>query len=784
MVLCPQCNEENPPKFRLCGYCGAPLAAPAPALPPREVRRTVTIIFCDLKGSTELGESLDTEVLHEVKERYFQAMAAEITRHGGKIEKYIGDAIMAVFGLPQLHEDDALRALRAAQGMREALKSVNVELKERYGVELANRTGINTGEVVAVDDPTATQKLATGDAVNVAARLEQAAPPGEIYLGAVTYHLARDAIEAEAVEPLTLKGKSERVAAYRLVDASGLDGYVRRADSQIVGREDELAAVEALLAELMQSRTAHVATILGHAGIGKSRLSREVMARAAGAGARTVQGRCLPYGDGITFWPLRDIANGAAEIRADDSPEEARAKLAALIDDADVTDRLASAIGLSTGAFAMHEINWAARKFLEKLAADRPLVALIDDIHWAEPAFLDLLDHVLDSAENAPILLLATSRPDLLEKRPKWGERPGSLRLELKPLSDAAAARVAENLLGASFPADVAARIVAAAEGNPLYVEQILAMLVDSKAIEKGDDGSWVRGEQYGEIEIPPTIKALLEARLGQLGRNERYAIEPASVIGLQFAVSAVASLEPESARTGIDEQIATLTRKQFVLAVPTDETELIYRFHHHLVRDTVYAGLLKRSRANLHVEFVRWADQVNAERGRALEFEEILGYHLEQAHRYLTELGPLDEKAHEIGRDASRRLASAGASLVRARRRARCGEPAPARDRAAQGRRSTAPAAAAAARRGAARARQVRGRQGAGRSRPCASPTRRATCASGRRPTSCACTCGCTRPSRAAGARRRSSSRPRPSRCSRRKARTPSWRGRGGWSR
>ena len=661
MVLCPQCNEENPPKFRLCGYCGAPLLVPGPALPEREVRRTVTIIFCDLKGSTELGESLDTEVLHEVKRRYFQVMAAEITRHGGKIEKYIGDAIMAVFGLPQLHEDDALRALRAAQGMREALKTVNVELKERYGVELANRTGINTGEVVAVDDPAAAQQLATGDAVNVAVRLEQAAPPGEIYLGAVTYHLARDAIEVEAVEPLTLKGKSERVAAYRLIDASGLDGYIRRADSQIVGREDELAAVKALLGKLMESRTAHLVTFLGHAGIGKSRLSREVMARAARSGARTVQGRCLPYGDGITFWPLREIANGAAEIRADDRPEKARAKLAALIDDADVTDRLTSAIGLSTGAFALHEISWAARKFFEKLAADRPLVALIDDIHWAEPAFLDLLDHVLDSAENAPILLLATSRPDLLEKRPKWGERSGSQRLELKPLSDAAAARIAENLLGANFPPDVVARIVAVAEGNPLYVEQILAMFVDSKAIEKGDDGRWVRGEQYGEIEIPPTVKALLEARLGQLGRNERYAIEPASVIGLQFAVSAVASLEPENARIGIDEQIATLTRKQFILAVPSEETELVYRFHHHLVRDTVYAGLLKRSRAKLHVEFVRWADGVCAQRGRALEFEEILGYHLEQAHRYLTELGPLDEKAHEIGRDASRRLASAG---------------------------------------------------------------------------------------------------------------------------
>jgi len=661
MVLCPQCNEENPPKFRLCGYCGAPLAPAAPPLPPREVRRTVTIIFSDLKGSTELGESLDPEVLHDVKERYFQAMAAEITRHGGKIEKYIGDAIMAVFGLPQPHEDDALRAVRAAAGMQEALKRVNVELGERYGVALANRTGINTGEVVAVDDPQAAQKLATGDAVNVAARLEQAAPTNEIYLGAVTHHLVRDAIEAEAVEPLTLKGKSEPVAAFRLIAARGLDGYARREDSPIVGREDEIAAVDRILGEITNEREARLVTIFGHAGIGKSRLAREVIAR-AGEGARIVKGRCLAYGDGITFWPLREIAGGAAGIRADDGPAEARAKLAELIGDDDVVARIASAIGLSEGAFALHEVNWAARKLFERLAVDGPLVALIDDIHWAEPAFLDLIEHVLDSAENAPILLLATARPDLLEKRPAWAERDGALRIELKPLSDAAAARVAENLLGASFPADVAARIVAAAEGNPLYVEQILAMLVDTKAIRKQDDGQWVRGENYGEIDIPPTIKALLEARLGQLAPGERTAIEPASVIGLQVAAPAVASLAPERARQSIEEQLANLTRKQFVHALPSaEDAELIYRFHHHLVRDTVYGSLLKRVRANLHVDFVKWADKVNAERGRGLEFEEILGYHLESAHRYLVELGPLDERGHEIGRDASRRLASAG---------------------------------------------------------------------------------------------------------------------------
>src|SRR3982750_4705902 len=253
MINCPQCNEENPPKFRLCGYCGTPLVAAAPGLPAREVRRTVTIIFCDLKGSTELGGVLDPEALHEVKDRYFAAMAAEITRHGGKIEKYIDDAIMAVFGLPLPPEDDALGAVRAAAAMQTVLQQVNLDLQARYGIVLANRTGINTGEVVANDDPAAEQKLATGDAVNITARLEQAAPENQIYLGETTWRLVRDAVEGEAVEPLELKGKSKPVAAYRLVSASGLDGYVRRHDSPFVGRDEELAAIDAALAEVTEA---------------------------------------------------------------------------------------------------------------------------------------------------------------------------------------------------------------------------------------------------------------------------------------------------------------------------------------------------------------------------------------------------------------------------------------------------------------------------------------------------------------------------------------------------
>ncbi len=656
MIRCPSCQEENPPKFRLCGYCGTALA---PALPLREVRRTVTLLFSDLKGSTALGERLDAEAMHEVKERYFSAMAAQITRHGGKIEKYIGDAIMAVFGLPVVHEDDALRAVRAALGMQAELKRVNADLQLRYGVTLGNRTGINTGEVVANDAAGADQKLATGDAVNLAARLEQAAPENEVYLGQETYRLVRDAVQVEAVEPLELKGKSERIPAWRLVSAEGLDGYLRRHDAPLVGRDAEVAAIDELLAQVLERKAVQLVTIVGDAGIGKSRLAYEAMTR-AGPNARVLRGRCLPYGDGITFWPLRDMACAAADIRPDDTPEAAHAKLVATVGDADVADRLAAAAGLSAASFPLHELYWAARKFLERMAADGPLVALFDDIHWAEQAFLDLIENLLDTARNAPILLLATARHDLLEERPAWGERPDALRLVLRPLSHDAAGSVARNLFGAAeLPDDLVERIVAAAEGNPLYLEQMLSMLVDAGSL-RFENGRWVRGEAAADLLIPPTIRALLEARLARLAREERSTIEPASVVGLEFPSAAVASLAPDALRPNVADHLGTLSRKRFVLESASADGEAVFRFYHHLVRDTVYGGLLKRARATLHVDFVRWADRINAERGRELEFEEILGYHLEQAYNYLGELGPLDDAGRAIGRDAALRLSSA----------------------------------------------------------------------------------------------------------------------------
>src|SRR6187549_775743 len=291
LVVCPNCGEENPAKFRLCGFCGTALA---PELPPQEVRKTVTIVFSDLKGSTSLGESLDSESLREVMNRYFDEMRAVLEQHGGTIEKFIGDAVMAVFGLPRLHEDDALRAVRAAAGMKEALERVNEELERVWGVRLTNRTGVNTGEVVA-GDPTTGQRLVTGDAVNVAARLEQAAPANEILLGELTYELVRESVDVETVEPLELKGKAERVAAYRLVDIIERTGRDRE-ESPLVGRDRELGILEQSLADAYVTQRCRLVTVVGEAGVGKSRLIHEFLEEHESE-AVTLRGRCLSYGD-------------------------------------------------------------------------------------------------------------------------------------------------------------------------------------------------------------------------------------------------------------------------------------------------------------------------------------------------------------------------------------------------------------------------------------------------------------------------------------------------------
>jgi class 3 adenylate cyclase/tetratricopeptide (TPR) repeat protein len=655
VLVCPSCGEENPDRFRLCGFCGTSLQ---PEAPPQENRRNVTVVFSDLKGSTSLGERLDSEALREVLAIYFEAMSAVLVRHGGTIEKYIGDAIMAVFGLPRLHEDDALRAVRAAGEMRETLEVVNERLERDYGVRLENRTGVYTGEVVAGDITTG-QRLVTGDTVNVAARLEQNAPACEVLIGQPTYDLVRDAVEVEVVEPLELKGKSERIPAYKLVSAGAGEGRVRRHDLPLVGRAEPLVALSAVLDDVRESQRPQLVTLLAPAGTGKSRLVRGFL-DGRGHGCVTLVGRCLPYGEGITYWPIGDAIRGLARV-AEDEPSEDVAKRVATLFSAipEAGRRVASAIGLTDEAFPADEITWGVRKLIESLADPGPVIMVLDDIHWAEPTLLDMAKDLLSSVE-APMMLICAARRDLLDDHPDWpteGVRARSI--ELSPLNEDEANLVIGSLLGTgTVDPEISRWLTAAADGNPLFLEQMLSMLIDDGAIRE-EDGLWVPVKPLEELEVPGTISALLAARLDRLGPTDRTVIERGSIMGQTFYRGGVEALSPEPVRPLVQASLDSLESKELVRATGDEFVGLpTYRFQHVLIRDVAYERMLKRTRAELHVAFVDWIEQVAPDRLR--EFEEIRGYHLEQAYLIRADIGAPTDLA-VLGERAAAYLGSAG---------------------------------------------------------------------------------------------------------------------------
>ena len=657
MLRCPGCGEENPGRFRLCGYCGSVLIAQPP---PQEVRKTVTVVFCDLKGSTELADRLDSEALREVLATYFSAMKPVLERHGGTIEKYIGDAIMAVFGLPRMHEDDALRAVRAAAMMREALEDLNVTLRAQFGVTLENRTGVNTGEVVTGDTGDS-QRLATGDTVNVAARLEQAAPTGEILIGESTYRLVRGAVAVVPVEPLTLKGKPEPVPAYRLFSITADATSAGPASRPLVGRAREIAALDADFRRSVAGPEGRLITLFGEAGVGKSRLIEEFV-NSLTEEATVLRGRCLSYGDGITFWPLAEVLRQAAGIVPEDSEEDARIKLKSCFGEqlADATSRIESGIGLSQDFFGKDELFWGIRTVLEELARRQPLVVVFDDIHWAEPTFLDLIEDILDASLGVPLLLVCSARHELREDRPGFaaGRRAAS-QIELAELSLTESGRVVRNLLGeASLPKPLEQRILGLAEGNPLFIEQMLSMLIDDGRLRE-QAGHWVFSGAADVVSVPGNVSSLLGARLDRLGPTERRVVESASVIGLEFSTSVLSVLVGESvARTDLESALAGLCSKQLIRRAEPGEAD-DFHFSHILVRDTAYARLLKRTRARLHERFAAClTDTIGS---RLAEYEEIIGYHLEQSFRYRAELGPVDDDGRRLGAEASRHLSSAG---------------------------------------------------------------------------------------------------------------------------
>jgi class 3 adenylate cyclase/tetratricopeptide (TPR) repeat protein len=665
MLRCPNCGEENPEKFRHCGYCGAQLSRPVEAEAAEEVRKTVTVVFCDLKGSTSLGEKLDSESLREVLDVYFSAMRQVLERHGGTVEKYIGDAIMAVFGLPRLHEDDALRAVRAALEMGTVLEKLNVRLQATWGVRLQNRTGVNTGEVITGDSATR-QRLATGDTINVAARLEQAAPDGEVLIGDATFRLVKDAVTAEPMEPLELKGKSTRVRAHRLTGVSGEEAITRRVDLPFVGRERELGRLLDAFGRALEYSHCEVVTVLGQAGMGKSRLIEEFV-RHVGGRAQVLRGRCLPYGDGITFWPIAEALRQAAGILFEDREEEARAKLRSLAGEGreDAALRIWSLIGSGSGGYSKDELLWSVRYVLDTIARRRPLVVIFDDIHWAEPIFLDLIEHIATTSAGVPLLIVCAARHELLDEYPGFlAGRPGAHRVELRELSRSDTARVLENLIGAvHLPLGLEDRILSVADGNPLFAEQMTSMLIDSGVVD-GKDGGWAYADGYDDVTVPPNISSLLASRLDHLPPRERGLVERAAVIGLEFPSPAVAALALDGGPdSNLGPLLSALCGKRLVRPIDVRPDGTDYQFSHILVRDAAYDRLLKRTRARLHERYADWLLKVSGT--RAVEFEEIIGYHLEQSFRYRAELGPVDARGRSLGERAAGHLGAAGFKAI-----------------------------------------------------------------------------------------------------------------------
>jgi class 3 adenylate cyclase/tetratricopeptide (TPR) repeat protein len=662
VATCTNCGTENPEGARFCYSCGTTIGTPAE--PPRESRKTVTVLFIDAVSSTALGERMDPESLRAVMTRYFDVMRDAIESHGGAVEKFIGDAVMAIFGVPVVHEDDALRACRAAIEIRRRLSELEPLIRADQGVAIEWRAGINTGQVVA-GDVAAGQRIVTGDAVNVAARLEAAAAPGEILMGAETYALVREAVSTASVEPLTLKGKSDPVPAWRLIGVSNSVGrHARPSDAPLVGRLRPLRLLDDAFHEAVEERICHLFTIVGAAGVGKSRVVEEFIG-SLGEQAQVASGRCLAYGQGITYWPVAEAIRDAAGIAEGDDAEAAVARLREVLGSEPEAERIGAIVGgllgIEDGPTAPDEIFSAIRKTFEAVARKTSLILVLDDIHWGEPTFLDLIEHIADWTRDAPILLIVMARPDLLEKRPTWG---GGKRwvttMQLEPLSDIESEELVTSLLGrADLPAEFRTHISHAAEGNPLFVEELLAKLIDDGFLVQAGDG-WAAPGDLRQLALPPTIQALLAARLDGLGSEERTVIERASVEGKVFHRGAVMELAPEPMRGQVRDRLASLMRMELVrpdqASFAGDEA---YRFRHLLIRDAAYQALAKQTRSELHERFAAWLERVAAE--RLPEYEEIIAYHLEQAYRYRIELGPPDAQARALAERAGTLLADAG---------------------------------------------------------------------------------------------------------------------------
>ena len=634
-----------------------PAQPPVPLSVSREARKTVTAVFFAITTASKQGERLDPEALRHITAQAFDELQDAVERHGGTVEAITAAGLSAIFGLPIVHEDDALRALRAADEARTRLTQIAVQLADTHPARLTVTVGVGTGEVM-VGGRTSAQPRATGEPLMASSRLAQAGDAGDIVVDEATRRVAR---HAAIVEPAAVGSES----AFRVVGLEfGNDGRQAsgRFDSEMVGRERERRRLLDAFEQATSDRSCQLFTILGPAGVGKSRLVREFL-RDVNAKATVATGRCLPYGEGITYWPIVEVVKDLAGLDDADTADQSRLRLAALLEGIDEQDtlvqRLAETIGSSTAVAAVDESSRAVRTLFAAVASQRPLVIVFDDIHWGETTFLDLVEEIAEQSRDAPLLLLCMARPELIDTRPGWGGgKLNATSVLLEPLSDSECARLIENLVGETeLAAEVQSRIAEAAEGNPLFVEEMFSMLVEDGLLVQ-EDGRWAATRDLGRVPVPPTIQALLAARLDQLDPEERATIEAAAVEGQVFHQGSIATLTPAAASVSVS--LEALVRMELVRpGPPVFSGERAFRFRHLLIRDAAYEAIPKQARAGLHEQHVRWLEAKAGERSG--EYDEIIGYHLEQAFRYHADLGTLDGDSGALGRRAAERLGTAG---------------------------------------------------------------------------------------------------------------------------
>jgi class 3 adenylate cyclase len=607
-----------------------------------DVRKSVTVVCCHVSASSVAGEGLDPERMTAVMPRALEVAAAAFRRHGGIVEKLMGGAITAVFGIPELHDDDALRALKASHDLTRELGSLHSDIDPEERIRLEAGIGVSSGEVI-VGGATGEVGL-TGGPMAAATRLALAAAPGDVLVGETTKRLASSAVVLEPAFSLTTDG-ARGLRAWRLIDViPGAPPFDRRVDAPFVGREPELAELRHAFDRAVEEETAVMLTVVGPPGVGKTRLAHEFGVSMMAEGS-VFWGRCLPYGEGITYWPLREIVLDAF---GEDVQDGIRAVLNGDPEAASIADRVAGAVGLLDQTFPAEEIAWASRRMLEALGEHRPAIVILEDVHWAAPTFLDLVENFVKFLTHGAVCLLCLARPELVDDHPGWGQGiTGAQILWLEPLGHDDARVLAANLVeGGSIPTDRWHRAIEMAEGNPLFLEQLLTSQVEASSTEV--------------VPIPPTIAAVLAARLERLGPGERMILERAAVVGKEFRLDALAELLPEAARGPMHRHLETLVEKRYVRLVPSPAREGgSAAFRHILIVEAAYRRLPKAVRMDLHERLADWME--DRLRDRMPEFEEIVGHHLERAHGYAVELAADPMLVRVLADRAAARLAAAG---------------------------------------------------------------------------------------------------------------------------